>query len=86
MAKDLEATKIAASPKKGEPESSPPLSESTVRKTRTVVSTDRLVALGVTLLTVGTAGFYYLPGLIKDDAKGSRLVNAFYCTVMSLST
>jgi hypothetical protein len=52
----------------------------------TSVSTERLVALSLSLIAVGTAAFYYLPGLMKDDAAGSRAVNAFYCTVISLAT
>jgi hypothetical protein len=52
----------------------------------TVVSAVRLFAMGGLLLAVGTTGFFYLPGMMKEDAKGSRVVNAFYCTVMSLTT
>lgn len=56
------------------------------------LSTVRLLLLGSTLVTIGTMGFYYLPGMLKeedeadDDKSGSRLVNAFYCAVMSLAT
>lgn len=49
-------------------------------------SEERLLAVAVTLLCIGTTGFYYLPGMLKEDAEGSRLVNAFYCTVMTLTT
>ena len=38
----------------------------------------RLFLLGSSLLAIGTAGFYYLPGMIEADAVGSRLVNSIY--------
>jgi hypothetical protein len=53
---------------------------------QTEVSEQRLVALAVLLLTVGMAGFYFLPGMLQEDVEGSRVVNAFYCTVMTLTT
>ena len=31
-------------------------------------------------------GFYTIPGLISSDAGGTPLVNAFYCSVMTLTT
>ena len=31
-------------------------------------------------------GFYTIPGLISPDAGGNPLVNAFYCSVMTLTT
>ena len=38
----------------------------------------RLFLLGSSLLAIGTAGFFYLPGMIEADAGGSRLVNSIY--------
>ena len=58
-----------------------------VERTTTLrVSEQRLVVMALVLLSVGTTGFYYLPGLLQEDAPGSRLVNSFYCTVMTLTT
>jgi len=42
---------------------------------------ERLFLLGSSLLAIGTAGFYYLPGMIEADAGGGRLVNSFYVSV-----
>jgi hypothetical protein len=42
--------------------------------------------LGASLLTIGTLGFYCIPGMILDGAAGSHLVNAFYCAAMTLTT
>jgi hypothetical protein len=53
---------------------------------KTEVSEQRLVALAVMLLTIGMAGFYFLPGMLQEGVEGSRVVNAFYCTVMTLTT
>ena len=50
------------------------------------VSPVRVAALGAVLLATGATGFYHLPGMIKDDAEGSRIVNSIYCTVMTLTT
>ena len=41
----------------------------------------RLFLLGSSLLAIGAAGFYYLPGMIEPDAGGSRLINSFYVSV-----
>ena len=50
------------------------------------VSPLRVTVLGIVLLSIGTIGFYHLPGMISNDAKGSRLVNAIYCTIITLTT
>ena len=54
--------------------------ESELSKTLTLI-------VGLTLLGTTTA-VYYVDGhgLIDEDAKGSKLINAFYCTVMTLTT
>ena len=59
---------------------------STSENDNTVLSSVRVVILGVLLLTIGTIGFYYLPGMIAIDAKGSKFVNSFYCSVITLTT
>ena len=60
--------------------------EEEVEIVTTEVSEYRLITLALLLLTVGTAGFYHIPGLLQEDASGSKIVNAFYCTVMTLTT
>jgi hypothetical protein len=50
------------------------------------LSSQRVLMLGAILLTIGTLGFYYIPGMILDGAAGSHLVNAFYCAAMTLTT
>ena len=45
----------------------------------------RLFLLGSSLLAIGTAGFFYLPGMIEADAGGSRLVNSIYVSNASTS-
>lgn len=50
------------------------------------LSTVRVLLLGTFLLGVGAVGFYYLPGMIKDDADGSRFVNSIYCSAITLTT
>jgi hypothetical protein len=50
------------------------------------ISSVRVVLLGIMLLTIGAIGFYNLPGMISTDAKGSRLVNAIYCSTITLTT
>jgi hypothetical protein len=52
----------------------------------TTVSSVRVVLLGIFLLIIGTMGFYYLPGMIVTNAKGSKLVNSIYCSVITLTT
>ena len=52
----------------------------------TTISPVRVVLLGILLLFIGTMGFYYLPGMIATNAKGSKLVNAIYCSVITLTT
>lgn len=56
------------------------------KKKELLVSPVRTTILGIVLLTVGALGFYYLPGMISDDADGSRIVNSFYCSTMTLTT
>ena len=50
------------------------------------LSTVRVLLVGVTLLAVGTAGFYYLPGMMDKNDAGNPLVNSFYCATMTLTT
>lgn len=50
------------------------------------VSPPRVALLGALLLGTGAWGFYHLPGLISDDAQGSRIVNSIYCSTMTLTT
>jgi len=50
------------------------------------VSRVRVSMLGGFLLLLGTLGFYVLPGMIQKDAPGSKLVNAFYCSAITLTT
>lgn len=56
------------------------------KKRHNVVSTERVGLLGASLVAVGMAGFYFLPGMISDDATGSKFINAFYCSVITLTT
>lgn len=46
----------------------------------------RLVILGGLLIAIGAIGFHELPGMISPDAEGNHLVNAVYCSVMTLTT
>ena len=52
------------------------------------LSTARVLLVGAALLTVGTLGFYYIPGLIQKDmdSPGNHLINAFYCASITLTT
>jgi len=50
------------------------------------LSPDRVMMLGCGLVMMGMIGFYTLPGMIVEDAGGSKSVNAFYCSVMTLTT
>jgi hypothetical protein len=50
------------------------------------LSSSRLLAVAAALLGIGTLGFYHIDGMIVDDAKGDRWVNAFYCSVITLTT
>ena len=52
----------------------------------TVISPIRVILLGLSLLLIGTAGFYFIPGMIADGAQGSKLVNAFYCASVTIMT
>jgi hypothetical protein len=52
----------------------------------TMLSPYRVIALGSGLLAIGTLGFYSIPGMIADSAEGSRVVNAFYCAAITLTT
>lgn len=51
-----------------------------------LISPLRVMMLGMLLLAIGASGFYLLPGMISDDASGSRIVNSFYCSTMTLTT
>lgn len=51
-----------------------------------VLSPDRVLLMGAGIIGIGMIGFYSIPGLMKDNATGSGLVNSFYCAVMTLTT
>lgn len=46
----------------------------------------RLVLLGGLLIAIGAIGFHEVPGMISPEAEGNHLVNAFYCSVVTLTT
>jgi hypothetical protein len=50
------------------------------------ISSYRVILLGAALVGVGAIGFHAIPGMISDDATGSRWVNAVYCSVITLTT
>ena len=50
------------------------------------LSSSRVILVGMGLVGAGMLGFYYIPGLLDQDAKGDRLVNAFYCSAITLTT
>lgn len=50
------------------------------------VNPDRVFLLGFTLLGIATTGFYTIDHMIDSNASGSKLVNAFYCAVATLTT
>ena len=50
------------------------------------IATSKLLVVAVALMGIGTLGFYYIDGMVVDNAEGDRLVNAFYCCVMTLTT
>ena len=49
-------------------------------------SSGRVLGLGAVILAAGAAGFHEIPGMIASDAPGSKLVNAFYCSAITLTT
>jgi hypothetical protein len=49
-------------------------------------SPSRLFTVAAILMGVGTVGFYIIDGMIADDVKGHRWINAFYCCVITLTT
>ena len=51
-----------------------------------ILSSVRVVMLGLLLLIIGAVGFYYLPGMISSNAKGSKVVNSIYCSAITLTT
>lgn len=62
-----------------------------------VVSSSRILLMGMSLVGIGMVGFYYLPGLMKEqdpttitkEGGGeveSRWIDAFYCSVVTLTT
>ena len=53
---------------------------------QTKLSSFRVTLLGAALILFVMAGFYTIPGLIAEDAEGDKFVNAFYCSVISLTT
>ena len=61
-------------------------SENSDEHHNTVISQIRVILLGLSLLLIGTVGFYFIPGMIADGAQGSKLVNAFYCASVTIMT
>lgn len=55
-------------------------------KNESKLSPDLVALLGASLIVLGMIGFHIIPGLIIDDAGGSRVINSFYCSVMTLTT
>ena len=55
-------------------------------KNESKLSPDLVALLGASLIVLGMIGFHIFPGLIIDDAGGSRVINSFYCSVMTLTT
>ena len=52
----------------------------------TKISAARVGGVGLTLVCGGAIGFHEIPGMISEDAEGSKIVNAVYCAVMTLTT
>ena len=54
----------------------------------TMFVAERVLMLGILLLTVGTLGFYYIPGMIvREDAPHRHHgIDAFYCASITLTT
>ena len=50
------------------------------------LSPSRVLTLGTGLVVLGMIGFHEIDGLIVEDAGGSKLINAFYCSVITLTT
>lgn len=50
------------------------------------ISAVRVNLLGIALVVLGAIGFHEIPGMIADDAEGTRLVNAVYCAIITLTT
>lgn len=59
---------------------------SSIKRQRKEISPDRVAILGAMLVFGGMAGFWGIPGLIAQDASGSKVINAFYCSVITLTT
>jgi hypothetical protein len=57
-----------------------------IQELPTVISPIRVIFLGATILFLGTIGFYFIPGMIAEDAEGTPIVNAFYCASITLMT
>jgi hypothetical protein len=51
-----------------------------------MLSPQRVAMVGAALIAFGMTGFLMIPGLLVEGAKGSPLVNSFYCSVMTLTT
>jgi hypothetical protein len=55
-----------------------------------ILSSSRVLMMGMALIGIGMLGFKYIPGLMvsPDDASngGDVWVNAFYCSVITLTT
>lgn len=62
------------------------LSTSAIMPKTYELSEFRVLLLGACLLVAGWAGFFYIPGMMAEDAQGSKAVNAFYCSAVTLTT
>ena len=50
------------------------------------LSPARVYVLGLLLVGLGAVGFHEIPGMIAEDAEGTKMVNAIYCSVITLTT
>mmetsp|Transcript_19800 Transcript_19800/g.45165 ORF Transcript_19800/g.45165 Transcript_19800/m.45165 type:complete len:232 (+) Transcript_19800:169-864(+) len=50
------------------------------------LSPTRVLFVGTALIVLGMIGFHTIPDLIAPDAGGNPIINAFYCSVMTLTT
>mmetsp|Transcript_27431 Transcript_27431/g.54889 ORF Transcript_27431/g.54889 Transcript_27431/m.54889 type:complete len:207 (+) Transcript_27431:223-843(+) len=50
------------------------------------LSAARIIMVAYTLATIGTLGFHFIDGMIAEDAGGNPWINAFYCSVITLTT
>lgn len=51
-----------------------------------LLSGPRLLVVASTLVGLGALGFHFIDGMIVEDAGGTPWINAFYCSVITLTT